>query len=136
MGSLQEGDEEVLAIRELMNGKRLKDLEVVPTARKALAEYLSRDPACEKFVEGKDGRLYHIDDRKGREIRQLVVPVACRGRLVVMKHAAQGHGEAEEVKHKLQKHYFWPSMNADTKDWIDACGCKQSGNRKLVGGSR
>jgi transposase InsO family protein len=127
MGSLQEGDEEVLAIRELMKGKRLKDLEVVPTARKALAEYLSRDPACAKFVEGKDGRLYHIDDRKGREIRQLVVPVACRGRLVVMKHAAQGHGAADEVKHKLQKHYFWPSMNADTKEWIDACGCKQKG---------
>jgi transposase InsO family protein len=125
LGAMQQTDDEVVAIRQLMAGKKLKEVEVVPTARSALAEYLSRDPACADFVEGQDGRLYHVELVKGKSVRQVVVPVACRGRLVVMKHAAQGHRDAEEVLAKLRQSYFWPSMRADVVAWIGACGCKR-----------
>ena len=125
MGSLQEGDEEVMAIRKLMGGRSLKDVEVVPSARNALAEYLGRDPACAQFVEGQDGRLYHVEMVHGKERRQLVVPVQCRGRLVVANHAAQGHVEEEAVISKLRKKYFWPTLRADVIAWVGACGCKR-----------
>ena len=125
LGEQQLIDDEVIAIRKLMAGRALQDLELVPTARRALSQYLSRDPACTEFVEGDDGRLYHLDTRKGKPVRQLVVPLACRGRLVVMKHAMQGHKGAEEVLEKLKKHYFWPSMRADVMAWIGGCGCQK-----------
>jgi transposase InsO family protein len=128
---LQKTDDEVIAIRNLMRGRALQDQEIVPTARQAMAQYLSRDPACTNFVEGIDGKLYHLEMVKGKQVRQLVVPVACRGRLVVTKHAAQGHRSGEEVLAKLRKHYFWPTMRADVFAWIGGCGCtKKKAERK------
>ena len=51
MGELQRSDDEVVAIRQLMGGKKqLADIEVVPLARDALAKYLSMGPKCENFV--------------------------------------------------------------------------------------
>jgi hypothetical protein len=62
VAELQRLDDEVIAVRQLREGKKLQDIEVVPAAREALREYLSRDQACESFVEGADGRLYHLSE--------------------------------------------------------------------------
>jgi hypothetical protein len=110
VAELQQLDDEVVAIRQIRNGKKLQDIEVVPAAREAVREYLSRDQVCENFVEGADGRLYHLEQRNEKSIRQLYVPLTMRGRLVVTKHATGGHRAAEETLAKLRKHYFWPSM--------------------------
>jgi RNase H-like domain found in reverse transcriptase/Integrase zinc binding domain/Integrase core domain/Zinc knuckle len=125
---LQIVDDEVVAIRELMKGKKeLADLEVVPAARDAISKYMSRDPKCENFVEGVDGRLYHLEIANGETIRQLYVPLLMRGRLVVMKHgsAASGHRAAAETLAKIRKQYFWPSMKRDIEAMIASCGCQQ-----------
>ena len=108
---LQIVDDEVIAIRELVKGKKLADLEVVPAARDAISKYMSRDPKCESFVEGADGRLYHLETQNGEIVRQLYVPLVMRGRLVVTKHgsAASGHRAAAETLAKIRKQYFWPS---------------------------
>ena len=68
---LQRTDDEVIAVRLIREGKSLQDIEVVPAAREAVREYLSRDKQCENFVEGADGRLYHLDLRKEVPVRQL-----------------------------------------------------------------
>jgi transposase InsO family protein len=128
---LQKTDDEVVAIRQIREGKKLQELEVVPAAREALREYLSRDKTCDDFVEGADGRLYHLEMRKDKPVRQLYVPLVMRGRLVVTKHAAGGHRAAEETLAKLRKHYFWASMRRDVEDWIGSCSCqKKKGERK------
>ncbi len=104
---------------------------MVPAAREVMQEYLARDKTCEDFVEGVDGRLYHLDNRKGNIVRQLYVPMIMRGRLVVTKHAAGGHRAAEETLEKLKKHYYWASMRRDVVAWIGSCGCqKKKGERK------
>ncbi len=128
---LQKTDDEVIAIRQIREGQTLQDIDVVPAARKALREYLSRDKLCDDFVEGSDGRLYHLDMRKDKPVRQLYVPMGMRGRLVVTKHAAGGHRAAEETLAKLKKHYFWASMRRDVEGWIGSCGCqRKKGERK------
>jgi len=43
VAELQLLDDEVKAIREIRNGKKLQDIEVVPAAREAIREYLSQD---------------------------------------------------------------------------------------------
>ncbi len=128
---LQKTDDEVMAIRQIRNGKKLADIEMVPAARAVMQEYLARDKTCEEFVEGEDGRLYHLDNRKGRIVRQLYVPLVMRGRLVVTKHGAGGHRAAEETLEKLKKSYYWASMRRDVVAWIGSCGCqKKKGERK------
>jgi transposase InsO family protein len=108
---------------------------VVPAAREAVREYLSRDQACENFVEGADGRLYHLEQRGEQSVRQLYVPLTMRGRLVVTKHATGGHRAAEETLAKLRKQYFWPSMRRDVEAWIGGCGCqRKKGERKRPAG--
>jgi transposase InsO family protein len=132
---LQKLDDEVIAIRQIREGKKLQDLEVVPAAREAVRKYMSQDRECDDFVEGSDGRLYHLEQRKGQPIRQLYVPLVMRGRLVVTKHAAAGHRAAEETIAKLRKHYFWPSMRRDVEEWIASCGCqRKKGERKRPAG--
>ncbi len=120
VAELRRLNDEVIAIRQIRDGKKLQDIEVVPAAREAVREYLSRDQAGESFVERSDGRLYHLEERKGKPIRQLYVPLTLRGRLVVTKHAAGGHRAAETLA-KLRKHYFWPSMQRDVEAWVGAC---------------
>jgi transposase InsO family protein len=132
-GELQRSDDEVIAIRELMGGKKqLADIEVVPRAREAIAKYLSIDPKCENFVEGTDGRLYHLEQQKGEWVRQLYVPLTMRGRLVVTKHgsAASGHRAAAETLAKIRKQYYWMSMKRDIEAMIAACGCQQKKGEK------
>jgi transposase InsO family protein len=131
IGELQKIDDEVMAIRQIREGKKLQDLEVVPAARAALQEYLARDKMCAEFVEGADGRLYHLDMRKGESVRQLYVPLTMRGRLVVTKHGAGGHRAAEETLEKLKRHYYWASIRRDVVAWIESCGCqRKKGERK------
>jgi transposase InsO family protein len=128
VGELQRSDDEVAAIRQLMGGqKQLADIQVVPLAREALAKYLSRDPKCENFVEGGDGRLYHLERQDGEWVRQLYVPLVMRGRLVVTKHGAatSGHRAAGETLAKMRKQYYWASMKRDIEAMIAACGCQQ-----------
>src|SRR5690348_16126721 len=50
---LQKTDDEVIAIRQIRDGKKLADIDVVPAARAAMQEYLARDKACGDFVEGE-----------------------------------------------------------------------------------
>jgi transposase InsO family protein len=131
VAELQRLDDEVIAIRQIREGKKLQDIEVVPAAREVVREYLSRDQACESFVEGGDERLYHLEQRENGPVRQLYVPLVMRGRLVVTKHAAGGHRAAEETLAKLRKQYFWPSMRRDVEAWIAGCGCqRKKGERK------
>ncbi len=135
---LQKADEEVKLIRALRTGTPFKDVDAVPIAKNAIAKYLSRDPTCDEFVEGADGRLYHLEMQAGVMVRQLYVPLAMRGRLVVAKHGAavSGHRAAAETLAKLRKRYYWASIKRDVEAWIDACGCqKKKGERKQhVGG--
>jgi transposase InsO family protein len=136
--ALQAADEEVKLIRALRAGTEFKDVEAVPMARETVAKYLSRDPKCDDFVEGADGRLYHLEMQNEQMVRQLYVPLQMRGRLVVTKHGAavSGHRAAVETLAKLRKLYYWASMKRDVEAWIDACGCqKKKGERKQrVGG--
>jgi transposase InsO family protein len=134
LGELQHVDDEVVAVRQLMGGKKgLTDIEVVPSARANIARYLSIDPKCENFVEGFDGRLYHLERQNGEWVRQVYVPLCLRGRLVVAKHgsAASGHRAAAETLAKMRKHYYWMSMKRDIEAMIASCGCQQKkGERK------
>ncbi len=135
---LQHADEEVKFIRALRAGTAFKDAEAVPMAKDVIAKYLSRDPTCDEFVEGADGRLYHLEMQAGVMVRQLYVPLAMRGRLVVAKHGAavSGHRAAAETLAKLRKRYYWASIKRDVEAWIDACGCqKKKGERKQHVGS-
>ncbi len=128
---LQKTDDEVMAIRQIRDGKKLADIDMVPTARAVMEEYLARDKTCEDFIEGEDGRLYHLDMRKGSAVRQIYVPLIMRGRLVVTKHGAGGHRAAEETLEKLKKLYYWASMRRDVVAWIGSCSCqKKKGERK------
>jgi transposase InsO family protein len=135
---MQEADEEVKVIRALRAGVEFKDVEAVPMARETIAKYLSRDPKCDDFVEGAEGRLYHLEMQNEQIVRQLYVPLRMRGRLVVTKHGAavSGHRAAVETLAKLRKSYYWASMKRDVEAWIDVCGCqKKKGERKQrVGG--
>ncbi len=133
IGELQQTDDEVLAIRQLMGGKKaLGDIEVVPSARAVIAQYLAIDPKCEQFVEGGDGRLYHLELQKGEWVRQLYVPLPLRGRLVVTKHAsaAGGHRAAAEILAKMRKQYYWMSMKRDIEAMIASCGCQRKKGEK------
>ncbi len=132
-GELQQSDDEVKAIRELMGGKKqLADIEVVPRARDAIAKYLSIDLRCDNFVEGVDGRIYHLEQQKGEWVRQLYVPLVMRGRLVVTKHgsATSGHHAAAETLAKIRKQYYWMSMKRNIEAMIAACGCQQKKGEK------
>jgi hypothetical protein len=131
--SLQAEDDEVKLVRAVRNGADYTKLEAVPAAFAAVNDYKSRDPTCSDFVEGEDGRLYHLEMINQEMVRQLYVPLEMRGRLVVTKHgsAAGGHRGAQETLAKLRKHYFWPSMSGDVTGWIQGCGCMQKkGERK------
>lgn len=116
-------DDEVIAIRGLRRGRKWEEMEVAPAARDAINKYMSQDPTCDKFVEGADGRLYHLETKNGEVVRQLYVPMVMRGRLVVSKHgsAAGGHRAAEETLAKLRKRYYWASIRRDVEQWIGAC---------------
>ena len=130
---LQASDDEVRLIRAIRDGKDDKLLEVVPRARHEINQYKSRDAQCQQFVEGTDGRLYHLWVQGDDVVRQLFVPLELRGRLVVAKHgsAVSGHRAADETIAKLKKHYFWPSMSKDIREWIAGCGCqRKKGERK------
>ncbi len=135
---MQKADEEVKLVRALRAGEEFKDVEAVPLARETIAKYLSRDAKCDDFVEGSDGRLYHLEMQNDTIVRQLYVPLQMRGRLVVTKHGAavSGHRAAAETLAKLRKLYYWASMKRDVEAWIESCGCqKKKGERKQrVGG--
>ncbi len=90
-------------------------------------KYKGGDPTCSEFVEGGDGRLYHLETINGEVVRQLYVQLEMRGRLVVTKHgsAAGGHRAAKETVAKLKKYYYWATMAADVRNWISGCGCQQ-----------
>jgi hypothetical protein len=137
IGEVQKNDAEVIAIREMAKGKTLAEIETVPMVRDAIAKHMSIDPKMENFVDGQDGRLYHLEMQNGVMKRLLYVPLEMRGRLVVAKHAAavSGHREAGETLAKLRKHYFWMSMNRDVRAWLEQCGCqrKKAERRQRVG---
>ncbi len=137
IGELQKHDAEVVAIRELMGGKQLGDIETVPMARDAISKHMSIDPKMENFVNGSDGRLYKVETQNGETKRLLYVPLEMRGRLVVAKHAAavSGHRGTAETLAKIRKHYFWMSMNRDVEAWLAQCGCqrKKSERSQRVG---
>jgi hypothetical protein len=132
IGELQQVDDEVIAIRGIREGRKWGDLEVTPTARDSINKYMSQDPKCEKFVEGEDGRLYHLETKNGEMVRQLYVPVVMRGRLVVTKHGSEtgGHRASEETLGKLRKRYYWASIRRDVEGWISACGCQRKKGEK------
>ncbi len=69
--SLQAEDDEVKLIRAIRNGADYTKLEAVPSAFAAVNAYKSRDPTCSEFVEGEDGRLYHLDYSNQEVVRQL-----------------------------------------------------------------
>lgn len=121
-------DEECKAIKEVMAGKKLGEVETTEEVKETIAQYMSQDPKLEQFVEGDGGILEHVDLGKDGEIRrQAYVPESMRGRLVVVKHgsAAGGHRSDEEVVEKLKRKFFWIGMNRDVKDWIGACSCQR-----------
>ena len=133
VGELQKVDDEVMAIRGIRAKKKLEDMELVEAARHNINEYKSRDPGLDDFVEGEDGRLYHLETKNRDTVRQLYVPVSMRGPLLVSKHGCgpSGHRGAEETLAKLRKQYYWASIRRDVEDWIGACGCqKKKGERK------
>ena len=129
---VQKEDDEVRLIRAIRNGAAYTKLEAVPTAFHAINSYKSRDPTCSNFVEGEDGRLYHVETFHDEVVRQLYVPLEMRGRLVIAKHgsAAGGHRSAVETLAKLRKLYFWATMSKDVHEWIAGCGCaRKKGER-------
>ena len=133
IGELQRVDDEVVAIRGIRAKQNLETMQIVPAARHNINEYKSRDPEFDDFVEGEDGRLYHLETKDGKVVRQLYVPTAMRGRLVVSKHGsgASGHRAAEETLAKLRRTYYWASIRRDVENWISACGCqKKKGEKK------
>ena len=125
--ALQAEDDEVKLIRAIRNGADYTKLEAVPAAFSAINAYRSRDVECAEFVEGGDGRLYHLETINGEVVRQLYVPLGMRGRLVVTQHgsAAGGHRAEKETLAKLRKQYFWASMSKDVHGWLEGCGCKR-----------
>ena len=128
---LQRHDEDVMAIRRLKDGEEWKDLREDVPARviASLAAYRSTDPELEQFVEGDDGRLYHIQEAKiGRpDIRQLYVPIELRKRLLEAKHTSKlgGHLAQKKTRGKLALKYYWMGMSRDVKSWIEACRCSR-----------
>jgi transposase InsO family protein len=135
--ALQADDDDVRLIRAIRNGADYTKLDAVPAAFAAINAYKSRDPACDDFVEGQDGRLYHKELINGEMVNQLYVPMEMRGRLVVTKHgsAAGGHRATAETLAKLRKRYYWASMSKDVHEWIAGCGCarKKGEKAKRVG---
>ncbi len=130
---LQQSDDEVRLIRHIRSGADEKLLEVVPRARASVNEYKSRDPQLQNFVEGADGRLYHLSVQGNSTVRQLFIPLELRESLVVQYHgsATGGHRAADETLAKLKKKFFWPAMNREVKEWIASCGCqRKKGERK------
>ena len=104
----------------------------VPAAFGAVNAYKSRDPECQNFVEGEDGRLYHLEMINNEWVRQLYVPLELRGRLVVAKHgsAAKGHRAAVETLAKLRKFYYWASISKDVHAWIEGCSCSRKKRKR------
>ena len=107
-------------------------MEIASAARHNINEYKSRDAIFDNFVEGEDGKLYHLGKQEdGETVRQLYVQATMRGRLLVSKHGSEtsGHRLADETLTKLKKTYYWASMRRDVTNWISGDARKKSERR-------
>jgi Integrase zinc binding domain/SCAN domain/Integrase core domain len=63
-------------------------------------------------------------------IHQVVVPVALRAKLLHIAHdiPAAGHLGVAKTRDRLLRHFYWPSLTRDTKDYCRSCDtCQRLG---------
>ena len=119
-----EEDDEIRAVRELIGGRKLAELQVPSGPRDRLKNYLSGDKECEELVIGADERVYRLTMKDGEVRRLLYAPLTWRARLVVARHAV-GHRAAAEVQAMIERAYWWPGMRRDIEDFVDGCSCRR-----------
>ena len=69
------------------------------------------------------------------EIHQIVVPTLLRPKLLQLAHdiPAAGHLGVAKTKNRLLRHFYWPSISRDTKDFCRSCDvCQRLGKGKSV----
>lgn len=113
-----------LAVFEL-SCRHFEDL-VLETSKDVEVDELVKKGVGEK----KNGLLYY--DNKA------FVPVTLRGRVISAHHddAYAGHRGAEATARKIKRSFWWPTMEADVRDYIqrcDICQTSKAANRKPLG---
>ena len=93
------------------------------TVKDALFLAVKKDPVSHRgrFII-KDGLLFHILHNN----HCLFIPTACihiRRQVFAAAHGltTSGHWGLARTLMKIQRSYWWPSMKADIKEWIDQC---------------
>jgi len=69
------------------------------------------------------------------EIHQVVVPTLLRPKLLQLAHdiPAAGHLGVAKTKNRLLRHFYWPSISRDTKDFCRSCDvCQRLGKGTSV----
>ena len=54
-------------------------------------------------------------------MKQLVLPIVLRERVLTYLHNDLGHQGIERTLHLLRTRYYWPGMYADVEQWIKHC---------------
>jgi hypothetical protein len=133
IASLQREDP---VLREIIQYLEKGDLpEDSKRARRIVAE------AGQMWID-KEGRLFRQwwPQRAGQRDntrQQLVVPEPLRKEILRSCHddLLGGHLGFDKVYGKIREHYWWPSMYADTKEWIATCEtCQVRKNPRLPKG--
>ncbi len=82
----------------IRNGADYLKVEAVLAAFSAINAYRSRDVECAEFLEGADGRLYHLETIHGEMVRQQYVLLEMRVRLVRMARRVRVQTQGERAK--------------------------------------
>ncbi|XP_067139029.1 uncharacterized protein [Centruroides vittatus] len=72
-------------------------------------------------IEG--GLLYHMDQWYGRRMKQVVLPLGRRERVLKLAHQSPwgGHLGSRKTANRIREAFFWPNMTADVKRYCQAC---------------
>jgi hypothetical protein len=85
----------------------------------------------------ENGILYHLYQPRGRKrgdtdiVKQLVVPFSLRNDVLISYHDTlhSGHAAFERCYEKVRLKYYWKSMYADIKCYIESCEVCQKSKR-------
>ena len=125
IGQLQKEDPEVAQLREIVEQGRT-------TRSKAREKGQSKSIQLAGECEVKDGLLWHVTMRAGRQHYALVAPAEIRRVVLRAGHFDRdaGHGGIDRTLERVRLDYWWPGMKQDVVDVVSHCEvCQQTKSR-------
>ena len=70
--------------------------------------------------------------RGGDEPDKLLVPASSRPLILELVHAESNHAGADGLQREIRRHYFWPGLPSDCREWVRHCERCAVGNVRRV----